>query len=225
MPLKMRPATLADGPALGAVYLSAFSDNPVATTCFPSSSSECREFLSKAFAEEVSDPRAHVFVVTDPDHREDPDLVIAWAKWVRPAKEGEVNVESPPPKEVWPKEGNPEFASEFFGRIGRKHAAIVGDVRHWYLELIVCRKEHQGKGAATPLLRWGLEQADKEGSIAFLESMPKAKAVYEKYGFETVDYMEIQTPSGGTISQDFMLRGGKAPEDYMRVLENIKNLR
>ncbi|KAF4812265.1 hypothetical protein CGCSCA5_v009148 [Colletotrichum siamense] len=225
MPLKMRPATTADGPALTAVYLSAFSDNPVAATCFPASSQECRDFLLKAFADEATDPRCSVFVVTDSDNVEDPDLVIAWAKWVHPAKDGEVNVEPPPPEDVWPQEGNPDFANEFFGGIGRKHAAILGDVRHWYLELIVCRKEHQGKGAATPLLRWGCEKADEGGSIAFLESMSKAKAVYEKYGFEPVDYMEFKTPSGVVVTQDFMLRKGRAVEDYERVIANIRSLK
>ncbi|KAL0943573.1 GNAT family [Colletotrichum truncatum] len=219
----MRPATTGDGPALAAVYLSAFSDNPVAKTCFPPDSPECRQLLSEMFAEEVSDARSHVFVITDPDYKQDPDLVIAWAKWVRPARDGEANVPPPPPQDFWPVQGNPEFANRFFGTLARRHAAIMGDVRHWYLELVVSRKDHQGKGAATPLLRWGCGRAEEEGVPIFLESMPKAKAVYEKYGFQTVDYLEFQVPSGETISQDFMLRKGKNSKDNERILENVRN--
>ncbi|OHF01699.1 acetyltransferase [Colletotrichum orchidophilum] len=222
MPLKLRAATPADGPALTSVYLSAFHDNPVATTCFPASSQVCREFLAKSFAEEMSDPRFQWLVITDPDHKEDPDLPVACAKWVRPARSNEENVEAPPPMDVWPKEGNPEFADLFFGSIGRKHAEIMGEVRHWYLELLICRTEHQGKGAASPLLRWGVERADEEGKLAFLESMPLAKGIYEKYGFQSLCHLDFMAPSSTVVTQAFMLRKGKAAEDYELVLKRLK---
>ncbi|TEA18257.1 hypothetical protein C8034_v011463 [Colletotrichum sidae] len=223
MPVQMRPATAADGPSLAPVYLSAFHDNPVASTCFPQSSPACREWLSKAFAEEAKDPRAHLLVVTDPDDAENPDRVIAWAKWVRPARDSEPNVTPPPPgPEAWPEEGDAAFAHDFFGGIGRNHARVMGDVRHWYLELVVCHRDHQGRGAASPLLRWGCERVDEDGVVAFLESMPKAKAVYERYGFEGVDRLEFTTPAGELVTQDFMVRKGRAARDYGRVLANAK---
>ncbi|GKT41019.1 uncharacterized protein ColSpa_01200 [Colletotrichum spaethianum] len=221
MPLNLRSATPADGPALAAIYLSAFHDNPVATTCFPQSSQACREFLATSFEEEMSEPRSQWLVITDPDFKDDPDLPIACAKWVCPAKDGEENVQSPPPIDAWPKEGNPEFANDFFGSIGRKHAEIMGDVRHYYLELIICRREHQGKGAASPLLKWGCDIADEEGILAFLEAMPKAKAIYEKYGFQTVDRLEFTAPNGASVGQIFMLRKGKAAEEYKKVLARL----
>ncbi|WYZ38497.1 hypothetical protein EsH8_III_000411 [Colletotrichum jinshuiense] len=221
MPLRLRLATPADGPALAAVYFSAFQDNPVSTTCFPQSSPECRDFLSKSFTEEISDPRCQWLVVTDPDYADDPDLIIACAKWVRPAEDGQVNVEAPPPPEAWPKEGNPEFADHFFGTIGRNHIKIMGEVRHWYLELIICRKEHQGKGAASPLLRWGCEKADEEGRLAFLEAMAAAKGIYERYGFQSLYSLEFKTPSAAKVTQDFMLRKGKAASDFDLVLSGL----
>ncbi|GKT84493.1 GNAT family protein (acetyltransferase) [Colletotrichum tofieldiae] len=222
MPLNLRSATPADGPALAAIYHSAFHDNPVATTCFPQSSQACREFLATSFVEEMSNPRFEWLVVTDPDFEGDPDLPIACAKWVCPANDEEDNVESPPPIEAWPKEGNPEFANLFFGSIGRKHAEIMGGVRHYYLELIICRREHQGKGAATPMLKWGCERADEEGMLAFLEAMPSAKPIYEKYGFQTVDCLEFTAPNGAGVAQFFMLREGKAAEDFKQVLAKLE---
>ncbi|KXH47873.1 acetyltransferase [Colletotrichum nymphaeae SA-01] len=219
MPVKLRPATPADGPALASIYLSAFHDNPVAITCFPATT-QVRDFLAKSFTEEMSEPRSRWLIITDPDY-EDPDLPIACAKWVRPAGPNETNVEPPPPADVWPKEGNPEFANHFFGSIGRKHAEIMGETRHWYLELLICRKEHQGKGAASPLLRWGVERADEEGKLAFLEAVPLAKGIYEKYGFQSLYRLDFATPSSGVLSQDFMLRKGKAEEDHERVLERF----
>ncbi|KAK2060742.1 acetyltransferase [Colletotrichum caudatum] len=218
MPLNLRFATPADGPALAAIYLSAFHDSPVPTACFPSSSQACRDFLAASFAEEIGDPRFQWLVITDAGFEDDPDLPIACAKWVYPAKDGEPNVEPVPPKEIWPKEGNPEFADYFFGTLGRRHGEIMGDVRHYYLELIICRREHQGKGAATPLMRWGCSRADEEGKLAFLEAMAEAKPIYEKYGFRTVDREDMTAPNGAVVSQFFMLREGKAAEEFKRIM-------
>ncbi|KAF6817238.1 GNAT family [Colletotrichum musicola] len=223
MPLKLRPATAADAPSLAPIYFSAFGDNPILQNCFPPSSDQCRKFTADAFTKEFDDPRARILVVSDPDNAADPEEIIAWAKWVRPAAEGEENVEPPPPVESWPSEGNPRFADEFFGGIGRRHAALMGDVRHWYLELIVCHKDHQGKGAASPLLRWGCDRADEDGLVAFLEAVTRAKVVYQKYGFETVETMDFKAPSGEALTQHFMLRKGKATQDYEKVLENVKS--
>ncbi|KDN60077.1 putative acetyltransferase [Colletotrichum sublineola] len=219
--LNLRLATPADGPVLAAIYLSAFHDSPVATSCFPSSSRVCREFLAASFAEEIGDPRSQWLVITDADFRDDPDLPIACAKWVLPAKDGEHNVEPMPPKEIWPKEGNPEFTSHFFGTLERKHAEIMGDVRHYYLELIICRREHQGKGAATPLMKWGCSRADEDGKPAFLEAMAAAKPIYEKYGFRTVDHADIAASNGAVVQQFFMLRKGKAVEESQRILAKL----
>ena len=55
--------------------------------------------------------------------------------------------------------------------------------KHWYLELIVTRPEWQGKGAAGKLIRWGLERADEEGSVCYLEASPDGKPVYERFGW------------------------------------------
>lgn len=226
MPLTMRPATPADVPDLAAIYFSAFHDNPVAMACFPASSPACRDHIAASFTEEMADPRAHWLVVTDPDAPESPDQPIACAKWVRPAAAaavaaGEPNVHPPPAIDAWPKEGDPAFADRFFGGINRRHAEIMADVPHYYLELIVCRTEHQGKGAASPLLRWGCERADEDGLLAFLEAVPAARPVYERYGFRALDRLEVAAPGGGVVTQVFMLREGRAADDYGRVVAGL----
>ncbi|KAK1599345.1 acetyltransferase [Colletotrichum navitas] len=221
MPLNLRFATPADGPALVAIYLSAFHDSPVATNCFPSSSQACRQFLTASFIEEMGNPRFQWLVITDSDFKDDPDLPIACAKWVYPAKNGGHNVEPMPPKETWPKEGNPEFADYFFRTLGRKHAEIMGEVRHYYLELIICRREHQGKGAATPLMKWGCSRADEEGKLVFLEAVAAAKPIYEKYGFHTVDREDMTAPDGAVVQQFFMLREGKAADEFKSTMDKL----
>lgn len=43
--------------------------------------------------------------------------------------------------------------------------------------------KYQGQGAATMLIRWGLERAEKEGVPVYLESTLNAVSLYEKLGF------------------------------------------
>ncbi|KAK1981900.1 acetyltransferase [Colletotrichum cereale] len=221
MPFNLRFATPADGPALAAIYFSAFHDSPVAAACFPSGSQACREFLAASFAGEMGSQRSQWLVITDADFEDNPDLPVACAKWVLPAKDEEHNVDPMPPKETWPTEGNPEFADHFFSTLGRKHAEIMGDVRHYYLELVVCRREHQGRGAAGPLMRWGCQRADEDGKLVFLEAMTAAKPIYEKYGFLTVDRKDITAPNGAVVPQFFMLREGKAAGEFKRVVAKL----
>ena len=40
------------------------------------------------------------------------------------------------------------------------------------------------------LLRWGLDQVDKDGTKAYVEASPYALEIYKKYGWKEVDYIE-----------------------------------
>ena len=42
------------------------------------------------------------------------------------------------------------------------------------------------------LLKWGLEQAKKDGCPAYLEAAPDAKALYEKHGFRQVGEQQVE---------------------------------
>ena len=66
--------------------------------------------------------------------------------------------------------------------------------------------EHQGKGAAGRLIRWGLEQADAMGLEAYLEASPTARPVYEHFGFKTVEEFR---PSKVHHVESFMIRSPK----------------
>jgi ribosomal protein S18 acetylase RimI-like enzyme len=65
---------------------------------------------------------------------------------------------------------------------------------HWYLPVIGIDPTQQGKGYGSTLLRFALEQVDRDGVPAYLESSnPRNNALYERHGFEVAG--EIQAGS------------------------------
>jgi predicted acetyltransferase len=47
-------------------------------------------------------------------------------------------------------------------------------------------KEHRRKGYATALLKWGLEQADKDGMVVGVDASEEGFAFYRRFGFEAL---------------------------------------
>ncbi|KAF2438776.1 acyl-CoA N-acyltransferase [Karstenula rhodostoma CBS 690.94] len=78
--------------------------------------------------------------------------------------------------------------AQWDGHIGGNddiRAAVLGDEPHWFLAPLMTLPEWQGRGVASKLMRWAIEQADGEGGQAmYLESAPTARNVYLRFGFE-----------------------------------------
>jgi GNAT superfamily N-acetyltransferase len=55
------------------------------------------------------------------------------------------------------------------------------------LHLLATSPAYQGKGAGGILIRWGLDQADKDGVKAYIEATPYALEIYKRYGWKVVD--------------------------------------
>jgi GNAT superfamily N-acetyltransferase len=62
----------------------------------------------------------------------------------------------------------------------------MGDGKYWVLTTIVTREPWRGKGAASRLLEWGLEQGRRDGVPVFLEAAPGATGLYQKHGWREV---------------------------------------
>ncbi|KAF1956347.1 hypothetical protein CC80DRAFT_473230 [Byssothecium circinans] len=54
------------------------------------------------------------------------------------------------------------------------------------LNTLATHPEHQGRGAARLLVDWGLQKADQEGLVVYLDSSLAGRGMYEKRGFELV---------------------------------------
>ncbi|EEP77544.1 predicted protein [Uncinocarpus reesii 1704] len=72
-----------------------------------------------------------------------------------------------------------EAKKKWFGEEGREHC---------FLAVLCTHPDHQGRGAGTLLLKYGLEIADKHGVESFLEASAKGLPLYERYGFESITF-------------------------------------
>ncbi|MCJ1321507.1 hypothetical protein MMC15_006852 [Xylographa vitiligo] len=183
MPLTLLPATLADVPAFTSIYLSAFQD-VIARDCFPRTSPHIREWWTSSNVDDMKNQASARFlkVVDEGD-------IVAYAKWNVPVKQGTETLlggDNPDDMPVWPEDANAELCDEFFGHLARERKRIMGNRPHYYLEIVATLPQHQGKGAAGKMLRWGVDQADRDGLEAYVEASPLVVPVYEHYGWKVV---------------------------------------
>ncbi|OBT60250.1 hypothetical protein VE03_10263 [Pseudogymnoascus sp. 23342-1-I1] len=59
----------------------------------------------------------------------------------------------------------------------------------WILMHMVTHPSHRGKGAAGRLVKWGIEQAERDHVPAYLEAGRMGRPVYERFGFVEVGDM------------------------------------
>lgn len=197
MSLHLRPATVEDIPQLCDVYFSAFANEPITEQTLPKASGTGRAFVAAGLTKDIqSDEKKHVLVITD-SVAADPAQIMAFAKWVEPGAE----IHDPPPASAWPQDGNPDIAVHFFGNFSRAHRRIMGEGegarKHWYLELLLTRREASGRGAGRKLIEWGVEKADDGKLPCYLEATKEAEAMYEKkFGFEVVQRDSVRHATG-----------------------------
>ncbi len=76
--------------------------------------------------------------------------------------------------------------------------------------MLATHPTHQGKGAGSQLMRWGLVQADEQNVEAYLEASPDAVPLYEKFGFREVErtdtFIKNESVDGVWYRNLFMLR-------------------
>ncbi|KAI9710702.1 MAG: hypothetical protein M1820_002535 [Bogoriella megaspora] len=56
----------------------------------------------------------------------------------------------------------------------------------WMLTTLKTKEPERRRGAGGMLVEWGVQQAKKEGIPAYLEAVPEAKSLYEKFGFKQI---------------------------------------
>lgn len=73
----------------------------------------------------------------------------------------------------------------------------------WYLSMIGVDAAHQGKGYGAALMKHALQEIDKRGCMAYLESSnPRNISLYQRHGFEAVGSIQ----SGGSPTMTPMVR-------------------
>ncbi|KAH8913021.1 acyl-CoA N-acyltransferase [Coniochaeta sp. PMI_546] len=73
-----------------------------------------------------------------------------------------------------------------------KHLLGEDPDNYWFLQNLAVHPKYQRKGAATKMVRWGLDEASKDAKGVVLLSSPFARPFYSAMGFETEVEMFIR---------------------------------
>jgi GNAT superfamily N-acetyltransferase len=195
---KPRPATSSDVPGICALYFAAFAGSLILDKCFPASSPQVQAFVAAQMRRDVEDPSCITYVIPDEDGG-----VIASACWERPHDPAGTGAAAATTTTEWPADGDPALAQAFFSGMERKKEEIMRGRRFWHLHLIMVLPGYRRRGLASQLMNWGVERADEDGLALYLDAAPMAKALYEKFGFKTVDSL---TFDDGKLTQYMMVR-------------------
>ncbi|KAL9487978.1 hypothetical protein ACSS6W_000255 [Trichoderma asperelloides] len=200
MPLQLRPSDLIDLPLIVETYFEAFAQDPIHQRFAPRGTKSAYDFWYTSLEAEMRDETNHFLSVWDDSTT--PETFVGFAKWIVPG----AHPEPLPPVEAWPSDGDQEFSSFFFGRLNDMHHEAMGERPHWYLELLAVKPQFQGKGAASLMLKYGVEKADEDKVECFLDASPAGQPIYERYGFRVV---QTDTFLDGTYIQCAMRRDAK----------------
>lgn len=160
---------------------SAFFENPLNLRCFPPPR-KIDEATRKKYLSWVPES---ILVTSANDH--DEGKILGWARWVRrplpTLPEPRVTYEP----EMYPSDGDPELAAQFFQTNTDKRSSITMNRDYWFLSTLVVRPEAQRKGIGRLLMCVGTDAADKEDWISYLNATVEGKSLYENMGFRVVD--------------------------------------
>ncbi len=184
--IDVRPATSADSPALAAMLMRAFADDPLYHWLLRSPRTRDR-YARRFFAWQLHRllPQGQVTMTNDGAS------VALWAlpnRWRETARESLALFAGVAPAMVT------YLPSVVRGlnQADRRHPAEP----HLYLALLGCDPPAQGQGRGSAALAPGLELADQDGLPAYLETSTERNLdFYARFGFRVVD--QVQMPGDG----------------------------
>lgn len=183
-----RPATRAEFRQVGDCLGRAFYDDPLAEFFFPDAATRPQRFSAFVqFVMQTLSPHSR-FVTCD--------SIPGAALWHAPSppKMGVLETVAAATRMIW-------VARSSFGRI-----ASMGDATepyhprepHWYLAVLGTEPTQQGRGIGSELVRETLEECDRTGTLAYLESSKEQNIpFYERHGFRVSG--ELRPPGGPTL--------------------------
>jgi GNAT superfamily N-acetyltransferase len=107
---------------------------------------------------------------------------------------------------------NVDAMKVFFAELAEKRRERFGGEPYVLLSILAVHPEHQRRGLGALQLEYGLRKADEMGLQAYLESSPKGKGLYKKYGFVEEGTMRFDARDYGReedVPHTFMTRPAK----------------
>lgn len=177
----VRTATPADEPSAIATVVLAFSTDPVARWCWPNTHQYLEHMpgFTRAFA---GGGFPHNGAFCSDDHA-------GAALWLPPKAHSDEEALG----EILQRTLSEQVRDDLSG-IFEQLAAYHPAEPHWYLPMIGVDTFHQGKGYGSALMKYALEQCDREHSAAYLESTnPRNISLYLRHGFEALATVQVGT--------------------------------
>ncbi|KAH9905774.1 putative GNAT family acetyltransferase [Xylariomycetidae sp. FL2044] len=207
MTLILQEATPDDAARIAEIHMAAFGSNAMLLAQFPTHA--CRVGLQKSIEAkaiaDMGDAKTTVLVARETRAEEDRGEsvphqpraaapVIAFAKWSHPVKEGEDHIEPP---WVWPEGTNLKVLNDWSKQMEEAEEKVLGSTPSYHLSFIATDPSYLKRGAASLLLKWGVDRCGEEGVPAYLESTKEAAPFYEKHGFSAMHVLSLDLTTNG----------------------------
>ncbi|KAK4574194.1 hypothetical protein LTR86_001955 [Recurvomyces mirabilis] len=132
-----------------------------------------RKFWDESWAMGIDNPTDRSFVVED---TENGNKIVAFSRWMVPQKDG--NQERPWPD--MPPGMDMEVAGAFFGGMEENRHEMLDKRPHWFLEMLGVHEDYQKHGIGAVLIKYGTDQADKDGLETYLDASEIGQPYYKK---------------------------------------------
>ncbi|PSN69729.1 hypothetical protein BS50DRAFT_295224 [Corynespora cassiicola Philippines] len=229
MPLQVLPLQLEDFGQLvsHAVSYPPGDDlvGPPTPICCPvKTREEAQDRLSFHFDKQksrfIGDPTVRYMKVIDTEKQ---DFIVSIARWhYYPAGynfDSEIHWEthSPPPDQIIPHGFNIALHNYILTtRDAARSLWTRPNASCWILMHMVTHPSYRGKGAAGLLIRWGIEQAEKDRVPAYLEAGVMGRPIYERHGFVQVgDLLQVELRDYGLDATFTMCKMAYFPRTMM----------
>ncbi|KOS41871.1 hypothetical protein ACN38_g7252 [Penicillium nordicum] len=190
-PLVLELATIEDLPAITELWFTVFND-PGMRRLFPDTPGTRDWFTAANRTDMLTKPYQKYLKVIDPDTKDAQGQarIAAYAKWDL-AMPDERGPRFPP----WHGDMPSPDCDAFFGGLEDNRRRVMGDKKHYYLDMLGTHPDYRCRGAGSILVRWGCEIADREGVGAYIDASKAGIPLYAKHGF--VDLSDPAVPSEG----------------------------
>ncbi|KAM0552023.1 hypothetical protein ACHAPJ_008133 [Fusarium lateritium] len=198
--IRIRPATHDDIPSMLSIFFSAFSASPLNARCFNPSAADVQAYQTSFLQTGIDDKNGNFMIVAEDDSQ-----ILGWARWVR--KETPSSSKKVHPS-MYPASGHRAVAAHFFQVNADATAKYVAGEKHWFLSTIATAKEAQRRGVGSALMKFGVERADEEGWMSYVNSSGEGKGLYEKFGYRVVGTSEF--PDLGMVQHHMKREAAKS---------------
>ncbi|MCJ1454531.1 hypothetical protein MMC28_004884 [Mycoblastus sanguinarius] len=188
MPFEVCSASEADLENLSLLVFNAFAQNPIHRVIYPyGATNDIIAWNIEGDRRGMrEDKNAHYMCVRDTDTR----TIVSYALWYEYLHGDEQSNESMEAIDCPPDTNSDAFCRlDPIGTVKRK--SIMGRRPYMYLADIATAPPARRQGAASLLLKWGIDRADASGIPCYLQGSPEGASLYQKHGFVAVDQVVI----------------------------------